>query len=78
VIILNAIFVWNDFLTPLLYLSGTDRQTIPVAIFTFVGQYSSDWQLVFAALVMGIAPILLVYFAMQRHIIRGFSGGLKG
>jgi raffinose/stachyose/melibiose transport system permease protein len=78
VVILNAIFVWNDFLTPLLYLSGTDRQTIPVAIFTFVGQYSSDWQLVFAALVMGIAPILLVYFAMQRQIIRGFSGGLKG
>jgi raffinose/stachyose/melibiose transport system permease protein len=78
VIILNAVFVWNDFLTPLLYLSGTDRQTIPVAIFTFVGQYTTNWQLVFAGLVMGIAPILVVYFALQRHIIRGFAGGLKG
>jgi raffinose/stachyose/melibiose transport system permease protein len=78
VVILNAIFIWNDFLTPLLYLSGSDRQTIPVAIFTFVGQYTSNWQLVFAGLLVGIAPILLVYFAMQRHIIRGFAGGLKG
>jgi raffinose/stachyose/melibiose transport system permease protein len=78
VVILNAIFIWNDFLTPLLYLSGSGSQTIPVAIFTFVGQYSTNWQLVFAGLVMGVAPILLVYFAMQKQIIRGFSGGLKG
>jgi raffinose/stachyose/melibiose transport system permease protein len=78
VVILNAIFIWNDFLTPLLYLSGSSHQTIPVAIYTFVGQYTSNWQLVFAGLVMGIAPILVVYFAMQRHIIRGFAGGLKG
>jgi raffinose/stachyose/melibiose transport system permease protein len=78
VVILNAIFIWNDFLTPLLYLSGSKYQTIPVAIYTFVGQYTSNWQLVFAGLVMGVAPILLIYFAMQRHIIRGFTGGLKG
>jgi raffinose/stachyose/melibiose transport system permease protein len=78
VVILNAIFIWNDFLTPLLYLSGSSHQTIPVAIYTFVGQYTSNWQLVFAGLVMGITPILLIYFAMQRHIIRGFTGGLKG
>jgi raffinose/stachyose/melibiose transport system permease protein len=78
VVILNAIFIWNDFLTPLLYLSGSEHQTIPVAIYTFVGQYTSNWQLLFAGLVMGVAPILFVYFAMQRHIIRGFTGGLKG
>jgi raffinose/stachyose/melibiose transport system permease protein len=77
-VILNAIFIWNDFLTPLLYLSGSSHQTVPVAIYTFVGQYTSNWQLVFAGLVVGIAPILVIYFAMQRHIIRGFAGGLKG
>lgn len=78
VVILNAIFVWNDFLTPLLYLSGSDQQTIPVAVFGFVGQYFSDWNLVFAGLVIAMAPILAVYFLMQRHIIKGFAGGLKG
>jgi raffinose/stachyose/melibiose transport system permease protein len=78
VMILNAIFVWNDFLTPLLYLSGSTQQTIPVAIFGFVGQYSAQWNLVFAGLVIAMVPVLAIYFFLQRHIIKGFSGGLKG
>jgi raffinose/stachyose/melibiose transport system permease protein len=78
VAILNAIFIWNDFLTPLLYLSGSPEQTTPVAIFQFVGQYSSNWQLVFAGLVISAVPILFVYFLMQKRIIQGFAGGLKG
>ena len=76
--ILNAIFIWNDFLTPLLYLSGSSQQTIPVAIYGFVGQYVSNWPLIFAGLVIGVAPVLVVYFLMQRRIIVGFTGGLKG
>jgi raffinose/stachyose/melibiose transport system permease protein len=78
VAILNAIFTWNDFLTPLLYLSGSDRRTIPVAVNSFVGQFVTQWQLVFAALVVAIAPILIVYFFLQRTIIKGFASGLKG
>jgi raffinose/stachyose/melibiose transport system permease protein len=78
VVILNAIFVWNDFLTPLLYVGGTPLQTLPVAIYSFVGQYVSQWGLVFAGLVIGITPILIVYFLLQRYIIRGFASGLKG
>lgn len=78
VLILNAVFIWNDFLTPLLYLSGTDRQTVPVAVSSFVGQYVAQWQLVFAGLVIAISPILAVYFALQRSIIKGFVSGLKG
>lgn len=78
VIILNGIFVWNDFLTPLLYLSGTPNQTIPVAIFSFIDQYVSNWPLVFAGLVIGVAPVLLVFFILQKAVIQGFAGGLKG
>jgi raffinose/stachyose/melibiose transport system permease protein len=77
-LVLNAVAVWNDFFTPLLYLSGTARQTLPVAIAGFVGQYITDWNLIFAALVISIVPILVVYFALQRSIISGFAGGLKG
>jgi raffinose/stachyose/melibiose transport system permease protein len=77
-LVLNAVAVWNDFFTPLLYLSGSGQQTMPVAIAGFVGQYVSDWNLIFAALVIGILPILVVYFALQRSIINGFAGGLKG
>jgi raffinose/stachyose/melibiose transport system permease protein len=77
-IVLNAVFIWNDFFTPLLYLSGSNHQTLPVAINGFVGQYSAQWNLIFAALTIAIIPILVVYFALQRSIINGFAGGLKG
>jgi ABC-type sugar transport system permease subunit len=52
--------------------------TMPVAVAGFVGQYVSDWNLVFAALVVSVVPILAVYFVLQRSIINGFAGGLKG
>jgi len=77
-LVLNAVAVWNDFFTPLLYLSGSAQQTLPVAIAGFVGQYITDWNLIFAALVISIVPILVVYFVLQRSIIGGFAGGLKG
>jgi raffinose/stachyose/melibiose transport system permease protein len=78
VIILNVILVWNDFLTPLLYLSGSGVETLPVTIYSFVGQYVSRWNLVFAGLVISIAPILIAYFALQKTVIQGFASGLKG
>jgi raffinose/stachyose/melibiose transport system permease protein len=77
-LVLNAVAVWNDFFTPLLYLSGSDQQTVPVAIAGFVGQYVSEWNLIFAALVISIVPILAIYLALQRSIINGFAGGLRG
>ena len=77
-LVLNAIAIWNDFFTPLLYLSGSDQQTMPVAVAGFVGQFVTDWNLIFAALLISIVPILVVYFALQRSIINGFAGGLKG
>jgi raffinose/stachyose/melibiose transport system permease protein len=70
--------VYNDFFTPLLYLSGTGNQTTTVALSTFVGEYRSQWNLVFAGLIMSSAPILLVFFTMQKTVIKGFGGGLKG
>jgi raffinose/stachyose/melibiose transport system permease protein len=78
VIVLDAVFVWNDFFTPLLYLSGSAQQTLPVAIAGFAGQYVAQWNLIFAGLLISIVPVLLVYFALQRSIINGFAGGLKG
>lgn len=78
VIILNALFIWNDFLTPMLYVAGTPQQTTPVAIFAFVGEYSSEWGVIFAGLAIAVVPILVLYFVFQRHIIKGFASGLKG
>ena len=78
VIILNAVFVWNDFLTPLIYLGGTPNETLPVVVYQFVGQYVSNWGYIFAAVVMASLPILVVFLLLQRYVIRGFASGLKG
>jgi raffinose/stachyose/melibiose transport system permease protein len=78
VLILNAVFIWNDFFTPLLYLGGSDNETVPVRIFAFVGQYVSDYGTVFAGLVLAALPILVIFLILQRYVIKGFSSGLKG
>jgi len=78
VFILNGVGIWNDFFTPLIYLAGSGQSTIPLAIYSFVGQYTSNWPLIFASLIISMIPILTLYLIFQRYIIRGFAGGLKG
>ncbi|GAB3816229.1 carbohydrate ABC transporter permease [Tessaracoccus terricola] len=78
VIIINTINTWNDFLTPLLYLAGTPNRTLPVAVFSFQGEFASEWGLIFAGMMIAALPVLVVYFFLQKHVIQGFAGGLKG
>lgn len=77
VIILNCVFIWNDFMTPLLYLQGSRWATIPVAVAAFVDQEITDWGIVFAALLIGIAPVMALFAVLQRRMMEGFAGGLK-
>jgi raffinose/stachyose/melibiose transport system permease protein len=78
VLVLNTVFIWNDFFTPLLYLGGSGFETVPVSVFAFVGQYVSDNGLVFAGLVLASLPVVLVFLVLQRYVIKGFASGLKG
>jgi len=78
VVILNAVFIWNDFVTPLVYLGGTPNETLPVVVYQFVGQYVSNWGYIFAAVVLATLPILLLFLLLQRFVIKGFTSGLKG
>lgn len=78
VVILNAIAIWNSFFVPLLYLAGTGLETVPVRLYGFVGQYTSNWPVIFAGLIITILPVLVVFFFLQRSVMQGFSGGVKG
>jgi raffinose/stachyose/melibiose transport system permease protein len=78
VVILNAINIWNDFFTPQLYLSGSGTQTVTVSLYSYVGQYGSQWPLIFGGLIIASIPLLVLFFLLQRHVIKGFAGGLKG
>ena len=80
VAILNAMWIWKDYLLPYLVL-GTDNKTVPVAIqIAMQGAYgSTDMGGFMAMLVLAIIPIIIFYVACQKHIIKGvIAGAVKG
>ncbi|WP_139993793.1 carbohydrate ABC transporter permease [Paenibacillus paridis] len=79
VLVLNALYIWNDFLLPLLFLQDVSYRTIPLQQYFFFGQYSSDLNLAFAYAVMGMVPIIIFFLFMQKYIIKGIAAGaVKG
>ena len=77
--ILNAMWIWNDYLLPYLLL-GTDYMTIPIAIQYLQGGYGSiDMGAMMAMLVLAMIPIIVFYLLCQKHIIKGVTAGaVKG
>jgi raffinose/stachyose/melibiose transport system permease protein len=74
IVILNTLWIWNDFLLPSIVL-GNKIRTIPLATFSFFGEYMKQWHLALAGLVLGITPLLIFFFAAQKHIIKGITSG---
>jgi len=78
VAILTGLIVWNDFFTSLLFLSGSDAQTIPVTMYYFVGGSVTEWNKIFAIVIISMVPILVFYVFAQKQFMQGYSGGVKG
>ena len=79
VAILNSVWIWNDFFIPLIFSTQAQIQTVPVAILSFYGVYTTDYGLVFAGVVMSVIPVLVVYVLLTRQFIAGVTaGGVKG
>lgn len=76
VLIINALWIWNDFLLPLLVLNRNNSLwTMPLFQYNYQGQYFSDYGPSFASYVVGIIPILMVYLIFQKNIISGMTSG---
>ena len=78
VAILTAVAVWNDFFGQLVLLLGSGNETLPLTVFTFSGQYATQYNLLTAGLVIAVIPIAVFYLLLQRQIVAGFSTGVKG
>lgn len=80
VVILNGLWIWNDYLLPVLVIGANkDLTTIPLAVTRFFGQYTKQWDLALAGLTMSVTPILAVFLLLQKNIVEGISSGsLKG
>jgi len=77
--ILTFIYCWNEFLFALSFTLGPERQTVPVAIALFRGQYQVPWGQILAAAVIATAPVAALVLAFQRRIVQGLTAGaVKG
>lgn len=77
--IFTAVFVWNDFMGPLIYLNTNNLKTIQLGLRMFVQQYSADYALIMAASLVSLIPVVVLFLAFQRFFIEGVaSTGVKG
>jgi raffinose/stachyose/melibiose transport system permease protein len=77
VAILTGLIVWNDFFTALIFLGGSDYQTLTVSMYYYVGSLVSAWNKIFAIVIISMVPILAFYLFAQKKFIQGFAGGVK-
>jgi ABC-type glycerol-3-phosphate transport system permease component len=70
---------WNNFLIPLVFtLGNSDLRTLPVGLYAFIAQTSTNWVLLCAASIISLVPTILVFVFAQRHVINAFAGAVKG
>jgi len=73
------LFVWNDFLGPLIYLTDQDKYTLAIALQLFKGAHDAEWALQMAASTVVILPVIVLFFFTQRYFIEGITlTGMKG
>jgi raffinose/stachyose/melibiose transport system permease protein len=79
VVILNGVWMWNDFFLGFILISEADAMTLPVAIMAFRGSYSTQWGLIFASVTISALPVVLAYLLLSRQFIAGLTAGsVKG
>jgi raffinose/stachyose/melibiose transport system permease protein len=75
VIILDIIWIWNDYLLPSLVLNNKALRTIPLSTSSFFGVFTIQWNQAMAGLTLAIIPVVIFYFCAQKYIIKGVTAG---
>lgn len=79
VVILVTLNVWNEFMTPLLFIQSRKNDVILQEVSRNIGQFSTDWTALFPMMMLGVAPLMIFYIFMQKYIISGVAAGaVKG
>ena len=79
VAVLTALGTWNDVMTPLVIMSGSENTTLPLAQLNFQTQFGTNYNLAFASYLLSLIPILIFYVVCQKQIIGGVANGaVKG
>lgn len=73
--IMNILWMWNDFLLPLIMLQSPKNYTLLLSTNMLFGQYSSDWPAILSALVLAVIPVVVLYAFLQKNILQGIVNG---
>jgi raffinose/stachyose/melibiose transport system permease protein len=77
--VFQTMWVWNDFLTPVVFLSSPQNQTLVLQVYKAVSEFAVDWPAFLALSVLALLPMVVFFVAMQRHIVNGLlAGSVKG
>jgi raffinose/stachyose/melibiose transport system permease protein len=71
----NVVPIWNDFFFPLVFIQNDALKTLPQGLTTFMGEYTTDWGVLFAGLTLSAAPIIFIYIVLSRQFINGMTSG---
>ncbi len=71
----NAVPIWNDFFFPLVFITSERLKTLPQGLTVFMGEYNTDWGVLFAGLSLAALPIIAVYIVLSRQFIEGMTQG---
>ena len=74
-VVLDVLWIWNDYLLPSLVLLSPANRTLPLSTYAFFSSYSVDYGPLMAGLVMTIIPVLILYLVLQDYVIKGISEG---
>ena len=75
IMILDVIWIWNDYMLPSLVISSKNLRTIPLSTAAFFGQFTIQWNLSMAGLTLTIIPVIVFYLSAQKHIVKGVAAG---
>lgn len=71
----NLVPIWNDFFFPLVLVTSDDLKTLPQGLTVFMGEYNTDWGILFAGLLLASLPVVVLYVALSRQFIAGLTSG---
>jgi len=73
--LINLVIIWNDFYIPLVFLTKKSVRTLTLAVYTYMGNFLANWDLVFAAVTIALVPVVILYLFFSKYIVAGLTGG---